>query len=346
MASEVHAQRLLVFLLFLAVALVAALALPFWAPLTLAAVFAAALQSWMDGLARLLRGRRRLAAAILTFAFVLAVLLPLGGLGAGLVRETLAGVKWLREALASDGVWGLVRRLPDPAEQLVRRLVEAIPEPDQLLQNLAGAGGDAAQAVGGFLLATGSALLKTFLFLVALFFLLSDGAAMVAWLDAHVPLRPGQLRTLLSEFRRTSVSVVLSTVGTAAIQTAIALVGFLHRPRPQPALPGLRHPGGGAHPGHGRHAGGGRWWGSCCSPPATRWPGRSCWPGRCWCRSPTTSPAPTCSAADCPSTAACSSSRCSAAWRSSAAWGWWSDRWPSPSCSPPCGMYRREFQKG
>lgn len=234
MATDVHAQRLLVFLVFLAVALVAALAWPFWAPLTLAAVFAAALQTWMDGLSRLLRGRRRLAAALLTFAFLLAVLLPLGGLGAGLVRETLGGVRWLRDALGSEGVWGLVRRLPDPVEQLVRRLVEAIPEPDQLVQKLAGAGGDAAQAVGGILLATGTALLKTFLFLVALFFLLSDGAAMVAWLDAHVPLRQGELRALLGEFRRTSVSVVVSTVGTAAIQATIALVGFLIARAPNP----------------------------------------------------------------------------------------------------------------
>jgi predicted PurR-regulated permease PerM len=219
----------------LAIALVATLAYPFWGPLTLAAVFAAALHSWMNGLARIFHGHRRLAAGVLTLGVFLAVLLPLGGLGAGLVRETLAGVQWLRDALASEGVWGLVRRLPDPVEALIHRLVDTIPAPDQLLQDLAGArGGDAAQAVGGFLLATGSALLRTLLFLIALFFFLADGAGMVAWLDAHVPLRPGQLRTLLAEFRRTSVSVVVASVATALIQAAVGLVGFLIARAPNP----------------------------------------------------------------------------------------------------------------
>jgi predicted PurR-regulated permease PerM len=234
-ASELHAQRILVFLVLLAVALVAVLAYPFFGPLVLASVFAAALHSWMDALTPLLRGHRRLAAGILTLGVLLAVLVPLGGLGAGLARETLAGVQWLRDALESEGVWGLVRRLPGPAEQLVHRLVDAIPAPEQLLQDLAGSrGGDAAQAVGGFLLATGSALFRTFLFLVALFFLLADGGEMVAWLDAHVPLRPGQLRTLLAEFRRTSVSVVVASVATALIQAAVGLVGFLIAGAPNP----------------------------------------------------------------------------------------------------------------
>jgi predicted PurR-regulated permease PerM len=228
MASELHAQRLLVTLVLLSVALVAVLASPFWAPLTLAAVFTAALQGWMDGLARLLGGRRRLAAPLLTLGVLLAVLLPLGGLGAGLVGEVVDGVQWLRSALESEGIAGLLARLPAPLHELIQRLVTEIPDPRQSLQSLAGAGGgQAAQAVGGILLATGSAVFRAALFLVALFFLLADGTRMVHWLDGHVPLRPGQLRTLLGEFRRTSVSVVVATVVTALLQTVAALVGYL-----------------------------------------------------------------------------------------------------------------------
>jgi len=235
MASDLHAQRLLVFLVILAVILVAALAYPFWTPLLLAAVFAAALQTWMDALSSLLRGRRRVAALLLTVGVLLAAVVPVGGLGAALVQQILAGVEWVRGALASEGIGGLLHRLPGPVEELVRRLVGAIPDPQQTLQDLAGArGGEAAQALGGFLWATGTAVFRAVLFLIALFFLLTDGTRLVDWFDARVPLRPGQLRTLLTEFRRTSVSVLVASIATAVIQTVTGLVGYFLARAPNP----------------------------------------------------------------------------------------------------------------
>lgn len=240
MASEVHAQRSLVFLVLVAVSLVGWLASPFWVPLTLAAVFAAALQGWANGLARLLRGRRRLAALLLTLGVVVAVLLPLFGLGAAMVQEILAGIAWVRGALESEGIWGLVHRLPGPVQELAQRLVAAIPDPQRLLQSLAGArSGEAAQVVGGVLVATGSAVFKAALFLIALYFLLTDGDRLVSWIDGHVPLRAGQFRTLVGEFRRTSVSVLVASLATAVIQTATGLVGYLLARAPNPLFLGL-----------------------------------------------------------------------------------------------------------
>jgi len=103
-----------------------------------------------------------------------------------------------------------------------------VPRPQQQLQELAGSqGGEAASAVGGVLVATGSLLLQSAMMLVAFFFFLVDGARLVAWLDRHVPLQPGQLRQLLTEFRQTSVSVLWATLATAGIQTVTALVGYL-----------------------------------------------------------------------------------------------------------------------
>jgi predicted PurR-regulated permease PerM len=49
----------------------------------------------------------------------------------------------------------------------------------------------------------------------------------VGWLDRHVPLKPGQFRQLVEDFRATSVSVLVATLATAGIQTATALVGYL-----------------------------------------------------------------------------------------------------------------------
>ncbi len=70
--------------------------------------------------------------------------------------------------------------------------------------------------------------------LIAFFFFLTDGARLVDWVDARVPLRSGQFRVLAEDFRQTSVSVLLATLGTAAIQTAVALVGYLIARAPNP----------------------------------------------------------------------------------------------------------------
>jgi len=112
--------------------------------------------------------------------------------------------------------------------------VEALPSWQSQLERIAGAGGQAAAAVGGLLAATGTVVLQTVLMLIAFFFFLTDGARLVAWIDAHVPLGPGQFRALLDEFRRTSVSVLVATLATAGIQSTAAFVGYLIARTPNP----------------------------------------------------------------------------------------------------------------
>lgn len=228
MPSEIHARRLLIALVLAALALTALLVRPFWVALFVAAVLAAALRSPMEALSRLCRGRRAIAATLLTLAVVVAVILPVAGLGAFLVNQVVDGVQWLRGELRSEGVWGLLERLPAPAREAAQGVLRAIPEPHQQLQQLAGArSGQAAAAVVGGLAATGSVLLQAAMMLVALFFFLTDGRRLIHWIDARVPLRPGQLRALLEDFRQTSVSVLVATLGTAAFQSLAALVGYL-----------------------------------------------------------------------------------------------------------------------
>jgi predicted PurR-regulated permease PerM len=224
---DVHARRLLVALVLLAVALTALLVKPFWAAIFVAAVVAAALRAPMEWLSRALRGRRNLAAVVLTLGVLLLALLPFAGLGAMLVKQVLEGVEWLRGTLRSEGVAGLLAKLPGPAQAAAQQLLRAVPEPQQQLQRLAGEqGGTAAAAVGGFLAATGTALLEGGMMLIALFFFLVDGRRLVDWIDARLPLRPGQFRALVVDFRQTSVSVLVSSIGTAAFQTAAAVIGY------------------------------------------------------------------------------------------------------------------------
>ena len=227
MPPPTHARRLLVSMLVVAVALTAALVWPFWVAFFLAAVLSATLRSWMEWLTRKLRGRRELAAAILTIGLLLAVVLPLALMGTLLVREVLDGVEWVRALFASEGIGGFLRRLPDPLERAARKLITAVPQPQQQIQQIAQQGQQAAGVAATIIGATGTAVFQTVMMLIALFFLLVDGSRLVGWLDRHVPLRPGLLRELLEEFRKTSISVLTSTLATAGIQTLTALVGYL-----------------------------------------------------------------------------------------------------------------------
>jgi predicted PurR-regulated permease PerM len=70
--------------------------------------------------------------------------------------------------------------------------------------------------------------------LIALFFLLVQGEEVVAWLDHISPLRPGQTRELLTEFKKVSFAVIVSTVITAGVQALAALIGYLMARVPHP----------------------------------------------------------------------------------------------------------------
>jgi predicted PurR-regulated permease PerM len=233
--SDVHSRRLLIVLVVAAVLLTALIARPLWEALFLAAVLAAALHGVMEWLAGRLGGRRSAAAAILTLGLLGLVLLPLATLGAVLFGQIADGIQWLREVIQSEGVRGLVDRLPPALQHALDALLRLMPEPERQLRSLAGQqGGTAAAAVGGLLAATGGVLFQTVMMLIALFFFLTDGARLIAWIDESVPLRPGQVRALLADFRQTSVSVLLATVGTAAIQSVVGLAGYLIARAPNP----------------------------------------------------------------------------------------------------------------
>jgi predicted PurR-regulated permease PerM len=81
--------------------------------------------------------------------------------------------------------------------------------------------------VGGFLGATTRAIVQVVMMLIALFFLLIDGHALVEWVTDVAPLKRNHVRELMTDFRKVTVAVLVSTVATAAIQAAVALVGYL-----------------------------------------------------------------------------------------------------------------------
>ncbi|WP_043708942.1 AI-2E family transporter [Corallococcus macrosporus] len=232
MATEQTARRVFTGLIILSIILLALVVRPLAKAFFLAAVLAGTFYGLYSRLSRKLRGRHSLAAGVIVSGVILALLLPLGGLTAFVVTEVSDGVKFVSDTVQREGVEGLIGKLPGPVRSAVDGLLERVPleqaELDETLQQqVSSQGGTAARAVTGVVAATGSIAFQTVMMLIALFFLLTDGAKLVGWLESVSPLRRGQTGEILREFRGVSVAVLVSSVATAGVQAAAALVGFL-----------------------------------------------------------------------------------------------------------------------
>ena len=218
----------LIVLVVLSLVLLAMVIYPFASALFVAAVLAAALTPWTDRLAAPLRGRRQLAAGTMTLGVLLLLVVPIAAVTLSLGKEVVAGIGYIRETLSSEGVTGLINDLPAPLRTLIEKVLEQIPGGEERIQELTNRqGGRAAAAIGGVLGATTQAIVQVVMMLIALFFLLIDGRALVDWITEVAPLQRGHMRELMSEFRKVTVTVLVSTVATAGIQALVALAGYL-----------------------------------------------------------------------------------------------------------------------
>lgn len=228
------------FLVLLLVAIGAFLyvASPFAKPVLVALTFAAVLDPAHRWLTARLRGRRSASAALLAVGVLVAIVGPLAYFATVALQQALAGVRWLREALASEGVAGLVERLPDWLRGAAERVAEDLPALLDRVKALATQTGSAS-ALGGILSATGGVVVGLFVMVVALYFILEQGPRLLEWLDEITPLAPGQLTEILRSFHGAVVAVVVSAVATAGVQAVLATLGYLAAGIPNPVFFGL-----------------------------------------------------------------------------------------------------------
>jgi predicted PurR-regulated permease PerM len=212
---------------------------PFVEALFFAAVLAGTLFPVQRRLSRALRNRSNTSAGLLCAAVLVALVAPVGGIAAFAVKEAIEGARFVVSTVQSDGMTGLVDELPGPMRSTVEKLLERFPieeqDIDAAVQEQASAqSGRAARAVTGALAATGSFVLQATLMMIALFFLLVDGAALVSWIEGVAPLQRGQTIELLLEFRKVSGSVLISSLATSGVQAVAALIGYLITGVPHP----------------------------------------------------------------------------------------------------------------
>ncbi len=241
MTSTLSSRRFLLLLLTIAAGLLALVIAPLTGALFAAAVFAVVMQPLQNWLAARFGDRPRVAAGVLTLGLALIALLPAAWLGALVVRQVANGVEHVVGVVEQRGMDGLLADLPAPLRPFAERIEQALPEGllPARLRSEAGAAPQAASQTPGSLLQSVASLLRAMLrglgslaielalLAVALYFMLAEGRALLAWAVRTVPLPEAQARQFAEEFRDVTKAVFLSTVITALLQSAIAAIGFL-----------------------------------------------------------------------------------------------------------------------
>lgn len=220
-------RRVLIALAIVSLLLVGAVIWPFIEVILLAAVLASVFSPWFERLAAALRGRRTLAGALFLAIVIFALVLPVSAVILTVAQQADDAFQPLKTTFQAQGIYGVIDSLPAPLPVLGREIMARLPRGGQQLEELVRtATGRILGGVGYVFLATGNLLLQVSMMLVALFFLLKDGPSLVRWLIAVSPLTDEQMRELIESFRDVSLAVLAGSIGTAFIQTCVALLGF------------------------------------------------------------------------------------------------------------------------
>lgn len=220
-------RRVLIALSILSLLLVAAVMQPFAEVLLLAAVLASVFSPSFERLAAALGQRRTIAGALFLALVIFALVLPVSGVVLTVAQQADDAFLPLKTTFQTKGIYGVIDSLPAPLPTLGREIMARLPRGGQQLEELVrNATGRILGGVGYVFLATGNLLVQISMMLVALFFLLVDGPALVRWLIAVSPLTEQQMSELIESFREVSLAVLAGSIGTAFIQTCVALVGF------------------------------------------------------------------------------------------------------------------------
>ncbi|HKU37619.1 MAG TPA: hypothetical protein VJR89_05710, partial [Polyangiales bacterium] len=128
MDDEKTRRRFLVLLLAAATLLLAILIEPLASALLTAAVLTGVLWPVQVWLMRRLGQRRSLAAGIVVFGVVIVIVGPILGMSAFVVDQASKGVKFVSETVQSEGVAGLIEKLPRPIRGPAHELLDQIQE--------------------------------------------------------------------------------------------------------------------------------------------------------------------------------------------------------------------------
>jgi predicted PurR-regulated permease PerM len=204
---------------------------------TVSASVALMLAPLQGSLRRRLGGRGGLAAALLTLAVMLVILLPLVVYGLLIEQQAMAFLEWLRPHLEPqewDRFWR--ETLPARSPQLAHWLHEVGWKAPPVSAGIARLTGAANQYFQVVLAGAAAVLLDLVIFLMMLFFLLRDGEALRESLRGISPFTRDQESELVAHLGNTVKACLQAMIVVPLIQGVVAFIGFLAFGVPSPLL--------------------------------------------------------------------------------------------------------------
>jgi len=233
-----RSQRLALSVLLVGSFLVAAwIASGLWVGIALGTVMAFTAQPLFRSLSHRLGDRRHLAAAIATACMGLVA----GGLGALFLYvavDQLVTIGALIEHKLQAG--SLVAMVGEPAARLIDKLgMSRAMVMGRIHHGLEAGSGYAAVWAATVLQEATGAVLGLVMALLTMFYVLLEWRALIVRIERVLPLNPRHTRALILEFRQVGRGVLVGTVASAAVQGALAWVGYAVLGVPQALTWGL-----------------------------------------------------------------------------------------------------------
>lgn len=234
--SQDHFNKVFVVLLLLFItALFLAMIRPFLMTIVMAAIFAALARPIHLRIARGLKGRRSLAAALTLFLIVFGVLIPLlillGAVTAEAFKVSQMVKPWVQKQLAEPAAFS--------------ELLEKIPFYDRILpykETILLKAGEMVGRVSTFLinslssvtLMTAQFLFMTFILLYAMFFFLVDGGRILDRVLYYLPLKPEDEARMLDKFTSVTRATLKGVAVIGILQGGLAGLAFAAAGIPSP----------------------------------------------------------------------------------------------------------------
>jgi predicted PurR-regulated permease PerM len=212
---------------------------PFISAILWAAILCFATWPLRELLLKWLKGRKNLAAGLMTFALVLALFIPFLVVGLTFTDSISAGLKWLEthkeSALLPPPAW--VERIPFVGERITTYWANLAEDAEPILTRLK----PRFQEAGLFLLknsiSIAQGIFNLAMSVLIAFFLYRDGDGVIANLrEGFKRISGDYAQHLLNVVKNTVQSVVYGAIGTAIAQGAVAGIGFTIAGVPSPML--------------------------------------------------------------------------------------------------------------
>ena len=206
--------------------------LPLWLPMLLAAWFAHLCSPLMDRLTRAFRGRRQAASLVLTLALLLVfvpisvLMVSLVGSGVTFARKIMASPEWrvALESIASETAG--VPKPPEATKGKEAVSVTSLAEPKKITAMLKEHGTVAIDFLSKFFGVTSTLVVQLFVFFLAAYAMLKDGARQWEWARDHLPLDARHLDRLRAAFHETGRGLVIGVGLTCAAQAIVATITY------------------------------------------------------------------------------------------------------------------------